>query len=561
MFVSTRVPALLALAGAALALPSNTPMSLFETVKSAPKNWARNGPAAQDETIELRFSLAKQNTAQFHELALNIATPGHAQYGKHLTLEQIDAIVAPKPESRDLLFQWLDNHGLANGAALNSRGNVVKVNTTISQAEALLRTNYHSYTNTNTGAKASRALSVHVPQALVDHIDVIQPTTFFGLKPLIPTAVENGTFSPLSQTVPSTLAQLYEFGDAPNLTSGIMGIAGFQEQYASHYDLSIFMDYYAVLGNEDHDFTCVSVEGGVCPTDVREYGVEGNLDTQYAAAITSEIPNVYYSTGGDSYSIFEDLANYLLELDAASQPNVLSVSYGGEETLFGRSLAESTCNVFAELGSAGISIIFASGDSGVGDSCEIDGQEAYEPFFPAGCPWVTTVGGTSGSGPETVWAPSGGGFSNYFGRPSWQNSTVSAWLASNADGNTQYYNASGRAYPDVASGADFFEIITLGTEKAVSGTSCAAPVFAGIIQLVNSQRIDAGKPVLGFLNPWLYSLPSDANGLNDITSGKSNGCADTTISKPGFSAVTGWDPVTGLGSPNYPGLLSVGMAV
>ncbi|RWA03351.1 hypothetical protein EKO27_g11753 [Xylaria grammica] len=561
MFVSTQVPALLALAGAALALPSDTPMSLFEMVKSAPKNWAMNGPAAQDETIELRFSLAKQKTAQFHELALNIATPGHAQYGKHLTLEQIDAIVAPKPESKDLLFQWLDNHGLANGAALNSRGNVVKVNTTISQAEALLRTNYHSYTNTNTGAKASRALSVHVPQALVGHIDVIQPTTFFGLKPLIPTAVKNGTFSPLSQTVPSTLAQLYEFGDAPNLTSGIMGIAGFQEQYASHYDLSIFMDYYAVLGNEDHDFTCVSVEGGVCPTDVREYGVEGNLDTQYAAAITSEIPNVYYSTGGDSYSIFEDLANYLLELDASSQPNVLSVSYGGEETLFGRSLAESTCNVFAELGSAGISIIFASGDSGVGDSCEIDGQEAYEPFFPAGCPWVTTVGGTSGSGPETVWSPSGGGFSNYFGRPSWQNSTVSAWLASNADGNTQYYNASGRAYPDVASGADFFEIITLGTEKAVSGTSCAAPVFAGIIQLVNSQRIDAGKPVLGFLNPWLYSLPSDANGLNDITSGKSNGCADTTISKPGFSAVTGWDPVTGLGSPNYPGLLSVGMAV
>ncbi|KAI0101793.1 peptidase S8/S53 domain-containing protein [Nemania sp. FL0031] len=560
MFVPAQAPALLAFASAALALPSDMPMSLFETVKSAPKGWAMNGPAAKDETIELRFNLAKQNTAQFHELVLNIATPGHAQYGKHLTLEQIDAIVSPKPESKDLLFQWLGDHNLANGATLNSRGNVVKVNATISQAEALLRANYNSYTDTNTGAKASRALSIHIPQALVGHIDVIQPTTFFGLKPLTPT-VKNETFKALSQTVPDTLAQLYEFGDAPKLTSGIMGIAGFQEQWANQRDLSIFMDYFAVLGNENHTFTCVSVDGGECPTSALEYGVEGNLDTQYAAAITSEIPNVYYSTGGDTYSIFEDLANYLLDLDAASQPNVLSVSYGGEETLFGLSLAESTCNVFAELGAAGISIIFASGDSGVGDSCNIDGQDAYEPFFPAGCPWVTTVGGTSGEAPETVWSSSGGGFSNYFSRPSWQNSTVISWLASNPDGNSQYYNSSGRAYPDVASGADFFEIITLGQEKAVSGTSCAAPVFASIIQLVNSQRIDAGKPALGFLNPWLYSLPSGANGLNDISSGKSTGCFDTTISKPGFSAVTGWDPVTGLGSPNYPGLLSVGMSV
>ncbi|KAI8631334.1 peptidase S8/S53 domain-containing protein [Xylariaceae sp. FL1651] len=559
MLFSAKAPALLAFAGAALASPLNVPMSLFETVKSAPKGWAMNGPAAKDETIELRFNLAKQNTAQFHELALNIATPGHAQYGKHLTLEQIDAVVAPKPESKDLLFQWLGNHSLADGATLNSRGNVVKVNVTISQAEALLRANYNSYTNTNTGAKASRALSIHVPQVLVGHIDVIQPTTFFGLEPLIPTA-NNKTFSALAQTVPSDLAKLYGLGDVPKLTSGIMGIAGFQEQWASHYDLSTFMNIFAFMGNKDHDFTCVSVVGGECPTDARKYGVEGNLDTQYAAVITSEIPNVYYSTGGDTYSLFEDLANYLLGLDAASQPNVLSVSYGGEETLFGLSLAEATCNVFAELGSAGISIIFASGDSGVGDSCNIDGKDAYEPIFPASCPWVTTVGGTSGTsgdGPEVVWDFSGGGFSNFFDRPSWQNSTVASWLTSNPDGNTQYYNSSGRAYPDVAAGADYIEIITAGQEMAVSGTSCAAPVFASIIQLVNSQRIDAGKPALGFLNPWLYSLPSGANGLNDITSGKSNGCSDTTISHAGFSAVTGWDPVTGLGSPNYPKLLSV----
>ncbi|KAK5626152.1 hypothetical protein RRF57_001867 [Xylaria bambusicola] len=549
-------PPLLAFAGAALALPADMPMSLFATVESAPKDWAMNGPAAKGEIIELRFNLAKQNTAQFQELALNIATPGHVQYGKHLTLEQINAIVAPKSESKDLLFEWLGDHNLADGATLNSRGNVVKVNATISQAEALLRANYNSYTNTDTGAKISRTLSVHVPEALVDHIDVIQPTTFFGLKRLAP-KIDNDTFHTLAQTVPSDLAQIYGFGDVRNLTSGIMGIAGFQDETAS------------ILGNKDnvdHGFTCVSVQGGQCPTDVRIHTDEGNLDTQYAAVITSEIPNVYYSTGdgAQDYSFFEDLAEYLLELDEASRPNVLSVSYGGPETLFDRSLAESTCNTFAELGATGVSIIFASGDSGVGDSCNIDGKDAYEPFFPAGCPWVTTVGGTSGTsgaGPEDVWDFGGGGFSNIFGRPSWQNSTVSSWLASNSDGNTQYYNSSGRAYPDVAAGANFYEIITLGSQKAVSGTSCSAPVFASIVQLVNSQRIDAGKPALGFLNPWLYSLPIGANGLRDITTGKITGCSGTPISKAGFSAVNGWDPATGLGSPYYPELLQVGMVV
>ena len=122
-----------------------------------------------------------------------------------MTLEQIDAIVAPKSESKDLLLQWLSDHSLADGVTFNSRGNAVKVNTTISRAEALLRTNYNSYTNMNTGERASRALSVHVPEALVGHIDVIQPTTFLGLDPLKPTAPVNKTSIALAQTVPSDL--------------------------------------------------------------------------------------------------------------------------------------------------------------------------------------------------------------------------------------------------------------------------------------------------------------------------------------------------------------------
>ncbi|KAI8625429.1 peptidase S8/S53 domain-containing protein [Xylariaceae sp. FL1651] len=562
MFVSTTAPAILALVSAALALPSSVPMALFEAVDSAPKGWNMDGAAAKDEVIELRIHLAKQNVAQFQELALNIATPGHEQYGKHLTVEQIDAIVAPSAKSMDLVFQWLGNYSLADGAVLNPRKNIVRVNTTISQAETLMGAEYNTYTNAETGKKASRTLNVHIPKVLIGHIDVIQPTTFFGFKKLIPYVRPKSEISPLvTYTTPTTLASLYKFNGISALTNGIMGIAGFIGQWPSKTDLTTFMRSFTIsgFGNSAQTYTCTTVNGGSCPTNPtgNNIGIEANLDVQYARAITSDIPNVFYSTGGNDDDIYEYLSEYILGLSAAQRPNIISVSYGGDESEVALSVADATCNLFSELGSAGVSIVFASGDSGVGDSCTINGKNAYQPDFPGGCPWVTMVGGTTGTTSESAWVDGGGGFSNYFGRPSWQNTAVTSWLSTNKDGNTAYYNSSGRAYPDVAAGATYFEIVYGGSVGAVDGTSCAAPTFSSVIQLVNSNRIAQGKAALGFLNPWLYSTASTA--LNDITSGKIGGCS--TISNAGFTAVSGWDPATGWGSPNYPKLLSAGLAV
>lgn len=82
MFILTKLPAILAVAASALALPADMPMYLFASVKSAPKAWAMDGPAAQDEIIELRFNLAKQNVAQFQELALNVRRLSLSNLGK-----------------------------------------------------------------------------------------------------------------------------------------------------------------------------------------------------------------------------------------------------------------------------------------------------------------------------------------------------------------------------------------------------------------------------------------------------------------------------------------------
>jgi len=71
----------------------------------------------------------------------------------------------------------------------------------------------------------------------------------------------------------------------------------------------------------------------------------------------------------------------------------------------------------------------------------------------------------------------------------------------------------------------------------------SAPIFASVIALLNNELISTGKPVLGFLNPWLYD---NADAFYDITFGTNPGCK--TI---GFSATSGWGPVTGLGTPKY----------
>lgn len=67
------------------------------------------------------------------------------------------------------------------------------------------------------------------------------------------------------------------------------------------------------------------------------------------------------------------------------------------------------------------------------------------------------------------------------------------------------YNRAGRGFPDVAAQGDGFHVFTRGEDVLVSGTSASAPVFAGLVSLLNSNRLRAGKPPMGFLNPWLYT--------------------------------------------------------
>jgi tripeptidyl-peptidase-1 len=139
---------------------------------------------------------------------------------------------------------------------------------------------------------------------------------------------------------------------------------------------------------------------------------------------------------------------------------------------------------------------------------------------------------------------SGGGFSDLFPRPAYQDKAVKAYLKTLGSRDAAYFNASGRAYPDIAAQGSYFATVWNGTDTLVSGTSASTPLMAAIVALVNDALIAGGKPTLGFLNPWLYKKGYRA--FTDITSGSAVGCSEIGDGK-GFPAVEGWDPVTGFG--------------
>jgi tripeptidyl-peptidase I len=117
-------------------------------------------------------------------------------------------------------------------------------------------------------------------------------------------------------------------------------------------------------------------------------------------------------------------------------------------------------------------------------------------------------------------------------------------------------------FPDVAAQGSFSYIIDKGYGAEAVGTSASAPTFASTISLINNARLSAGKSPLGFLNPWLYS--EGYEGLADIVDGGSQGCYKYYGTPPipaipyaSWSATRGWDPVTGLGTPDFKKLLQM----
>ncbi|KAH9035433.1 subtilisin-like protein [Lactarius hengduanensis] len=514
---------------------------------SVPENWRNLGHPSADTTIDLHIALKAKSENALIDTLMEVSSPDHPRQGKHLSREEVAELVAPPSDVLELTNAWLEHHGVHPSSYLNK---------TRRQANKLLSASYELYQHIGTNDTVLRTLSYGLPAALLGHEPLVRRGGETREQTKVPGGDPGTVLSSRDQYMtPSFLRWFYKTSSyVPSAVDhNVLGVAGFLGDYPNPDDLRQFMNEYR-FDATSATYSVVQVKGG--GYDPSNPTVEANLNIQYTSAIAYPTPHIFYSTGGwDPYG--DGFINWLdYALGQWSVPQTISMPYSMPEYTVPRDYATYVCSLFARLGVRGVSVLFSSGNEGVGSgNCLFrdssgNSRVQFLPTFPSTCPWVTSVGGTTGYNPEVAASFSGGGFSLYFPRPPYQNEFVPSFLQNLGNQYYGFYNPGGRGVPDIALQAKDFRVIlnTMATER--DGTSCSTPTAAGIISLLNDYRISNGRAPLGFLNVLLYGRC--LGGLIDITSGSNPGC-----NTDGFSAVPGWDPVTGLGSLDFERLITI----
>ncbi|OAP55564.1 hypothetical protein AYL99_10537 [Fonsecaea erecta] len=595
MFIFSVLVAALAALPWASASPLH-PRSEYAVKEShnVPPAWSHVGSPHPLQRLTLSIGLQPSNFDLLEQHLHQVSDPFHHRYGQHLSQEEVHDLIKPSDETYHLIQDWLSDSGIdPSHCGINSARDWITVTLPVHKAEELLGTKYAVYQHQD-GTKLIRTTSWSLPQSLHDHVTTIQPTTaFLRANPKASTLIDVPVDVDVSQLAAAanatTIKSSCNFGGmTPKCLRTLYNTINYKPQAPQNNSIA-FTNYLGQVSNRTdaqtflrtfrpdavdsaYAATQISVNGGAVDNGTSGAGLEGNLDLQTILGLVYPTPVTLYSTGGeppfqpDDYSETNTNEPYLTWLlflrdqDINTIPKVISTSYGDHEQTVPQSYAKIVCNQFAALGAQGISLFFSSGDSGVGDNSSCitnDGtnRTAFIPAFPASCPYVTTVGGTMNY-PEVVAYDtynsfaSGAGFSNYFARPAWQNTSVEKYLDIIGDKFEGLYNRSGRAYPDIAAQGYKYLVFLGQAVKSVDGTSCSAPTMASIFSLVNDALAAAGRAPMGWLNPWLYSTGFTA--FTDVVNGSSVGCNGR-----GFSAAKGWDVASGFGTPDFEKILDV----
>ena len=333
--------------------------------------------------------------------------------------------------------------------------------------------------------------------------------------------------------LPRQVAEIYSFPtdvDGSGETIGILELGG-------GFTTTDIQQYFQNQNITPPQVVAVSVDGGTnSPTNPSGADSEVMLDIEVAASVAPAAKIAVYFTPNTDQGFIDALTTAIH--DTTHHPSVISISWGGPESNWTQQAMTALDDACQSAAVLGVSITVACGDSGSTDGVS-DGTNHVD--FPASSPHVLACGGTkiTVSGTklthEVVWndeaqngGATGGGVSTVFALPTWQQNA-------NVSGATN--GGNGRGVPDVAGDAapeTGYSIEVDGQTEVVGGTSAVAPLWAGLIALLNQKL---GKPV-GFLNPQIYPLLGSV-AFRDITRG-TNGT---------YKAGVGWDACTGLGSP------------
>jgi hypothetical protein len=497
---------------------------------------------SSEKRLNLAIGLPLRNQQALDSLLQQIYDPASPNFRQYLTPEQFTEQFGPTEEDYQAVISFMESKGLTvtyrhpNRVVLDVSGSVADIEKAF---QVTMRTYRHPTENrTFYAPDVEPSVDLAVPILQISGLDnYALPHPMHVVKPVSKRQAMN--MAPNSGSGPSGYYMGNDFRAAyvPGVTldgSGqVVGLLQFDGYYTN--DIATYASQAGLTNIVT--LTNVLLDGfsGTPTTDANAVA-EVSLDIEMVISMAPGISKVIvYEAPNPSPWI--DLLSRMANDNLAKQ---LSCSWGDPSPGSPNPTSEA---IFKQMASQGQSFFNASGDS--------DAFTSGVPF-PSESTNITQVGGTTlttGSGSsyvsETVWnwgggTGSSGGVSDNYSIPIWQQGIS---MTSNHGSTTM------RNVPDVALTADnVYVVYNNGHNRSVGGTSCAAPLWAGFTALVNQQAVAGGGSTVGFINPAIYAIGTNANytaDFHDITTGNNTWSGSPT----NFYAVPGYDLCTGWGTP------------
>jgi tripeptidyl-peptidase-1 len=517
--------------------------------RSKQPTWIKESVADLSNKTNIIIALKQRNLDLLEKTFWSVSDPFSKEYQNYLSLEKIAELIGPNDETIRLVINWISTHiDQETSVRLTMSKDFIEIkNISAKKINQILNTQLHYFTHADhKNVRVIRAEQYTIPSPIDRHIDFIGGLIDFPLK-----KSQFKSFADQGITItPSTIWNRYSYGGmyGGKSSSNAQAVTEFGGgsfgQYYSPSDLTFFQQKFNVMVNN------VSKLYG--KNDPTQPAGEATLDIQYIMSSAQNVSTWFWEEFGTEIEWLTHIS------DTPDAPWVHSVSYSfGNEVDTPLSYWDRLNAEFMKAGVRGLSLLFGSGDDGTGSTGWVF-CDSFNPGFPATSPYTTAVGATyleADMKTENSASFSGGGFSTFLPRPSYQQKAVNRYLTSFKSQlpSSSYYNSTNRAFPDVAVLGTNYQIVVTGGVFGASGTSASTPTFAGIISLINDVLLSKpnGKP-LGFLNPLLYKLAElHPDAFFDITKG-SNPASPCSA---GFPATPGWDAISGLGAPIVPKFL------
>jgi len=512
---------------------------------------ARLSVMDQTKTMKLGLILPLRNEAELDSLLLQLRDPQSPNYHHYLSSDEFTARFGATQADYDAVVAWAKASGLtvtqttANRRVVDVQGSVAAIN----RAMHVQLGNYQHPTEGRTFFAPDREPTVDLAVPLLDitgltNVNLPKNHLVHGDNAQHMNAIKATHGSgPSGEYLPSDMRAAY-YGSG-SLTGAGQTVAVFSYDGYKSADVTLYYSKTGMKSSVPIKNVLVNGYSGVCDagdgsgTSKCDDG-EQVLDIVNVIGMAPGLSQVIFYEGSSATDILNQMAT-------DNTAKVITSSWGGGD--FG----SADDAIYKQFAAQGQTFLNASGDDGA--------YNASTWLPPSLDPNILDVGGTDlvTSGPggtwtsETGWSGSSGGYYKQAGyaTPSYQK--LSGVITSTNKASTTYRND-----PDIAAEANFDNpTVSNGTfETGYGGTSFAAPRWAGLLALANQQSVAAGKSTLGFINTKIYTVAVGSNYkslYHDITSGKNT---PDEGSGAGYSAVAGFDLVTGWGSPQGPALIN-----